>query len=429
MELFVIGLFAAVLVGCIAAGIPMLCALMAGYVIFFVYSLRRGYRAARIFEMSKTGVVKVKNILITMCLVGILTALWRAAGTIPAIICYTVGFIRPSVFLLMTFLLNSLISFLTGTSFGTAATMGVICMAMARTMNINLMFTGGAALSGAFFGDRCSPVSTSALLVAELTHTNLFQNIGKMMRSAFVPFLASCGLYLILGRSAGSVPSGEMDVVSLFASSFRLGWLPVLPAAIILILSVFRIPVKKAMTASIACAVLLCLLYQKMEPAVIVKTMLLGFQCENQEVSAMMSGGGIRSMINVVLVVCLSSSYEGIFDETGLLLPLKEILAAIGKKASRFAAACTASLVTSMISCNQTLATLLTHQLCKEVEPDEEKFAIDLEDSVIILAPLVPWSIAGAVPLASMSAPTLSLLAAFYLYLVPLWRLVVQRER
>ena len=72
-------------------------------------------------------------------------------------------------------LLNSLVSFLIGTSFGTAATMGAICIAMAQAMDISLALAGGAAISGAFFGDRCSPVSTSTLLVAEVTHTDMYK--------------------------------------------------------------------------------------------------------------------------------------------------------------------------------------------------------------------------------------------------------------
>ena len=116
--------------------------------------------------MALGGVKTVSGILLTFLVIGVLTAFWRASGTIPVIVCYASGLIRPSVFLLMSFLLNCGISFLTGTSFGTAATMGVICASMGSAMHISPVLTGGAVLSGAFFGDRCSPLSTSALLVA-----------------------------------------------------------------------------------------------------------------------------------------------------------------------------------------------------------------------------------------------------------------------
>ncbi len=96
-----------------------------------------------------------------------LTALWRAAGTIPAIVSYCAGLMNPSVMILMAFLFK-LSGVRTGTAFGTAATMGVICMTMAKAMGCNEILTGGAILSGVFFGDRCSPVSTMARWAAGL---------------------------------------------------------------------------------------------------------------------------------------------------------------------------------------------------------------------------------------------------------------------
>ena len=185
-----------------------------------------------------------------------LTALWRAAGTIPVIICYAAKLIHPSIFVLLTFLLNALLSLLMGTSFGTAATMGVICMTMGRTMGVNPAYVGGAIVSGIYFGDRCSPVSTSALLVSEVTGTDLYENIKGMMKTATIPFLLSCGIYLLLGLSQNGV--GELlDMEALFGQGFTLHWILVVPALLVLVLAAFRIPVKKALMASIVMAAIL----------------------------------------------------------------------------------------------------------------------------------------------------------------------------
>lgn len=192
MEFLTILLFSSALIGCIAANVSILYALVFGYFVFCTYGLIRKHNFYQILKMSITGIRKAKNILIIFILIGMLTALWRAAGTIPVIVSYSAGFIRPSIMIVMAFLLNCLVSFLTGTSFGTAATMGVICMTMAKAMGINPIYVGGAILSGVYFGDRCSPVSSSALLVADLTGTDIFKNIGYMLRTALVPFLATC---------------------------------------------------------------------------------------------------------------------------------------------------------------------------------------------------------------------------------------------
>ena len=84
----------------------------------------------------------------------------------------------------------------------------------------------------------------------------------------------------------------------------------------------------------------------------------------------------------------------------------------------------TGAVLMSMIACNQALSTILTSQLCRGVEPDNKKYALDLENTVIVMAPLVPWSIAGAVPLATVGAPLSGILFAFYLYCLPIWHLV-----
>ena len=249
-ETAVLVVFAVTLIGCILAGIPILAALALGYLIFFAYTLNRGYTVRDIFGMSWKGIKTAKNILITFLLIGMLTALWRAAGTIPAIVSYCAGLMNPSVMILMAFLLNCLVSVLTGTAFGTAATMGVICMTMAKAMGCNEILTGGAILSGVFFGDRCSPVSTSALLVSELTHTNIFDNIRLMVRTAIVPLILTCAFYGVCGTAFPAAEAGNLSLTESFSGVFHLGLIPILPAAVIMVLSLFRVQVRMAMSGS-----------------------------------------------------------------------------------------------------------------------------------------------------------------------------------
>lgn len=195
MATLTLTIFCILLIICIATNHFILYALFAGLVLFSFYSRKQGYTWKSIGKMILQGIKKVRNILFTFILIGMLTALWRQAGTIPAIICYTIHLIKPSTFLLMTFLLNCLVSVLTGTSFGTAATMGVVCATIASTLGIRPWMAGGAILSGIYFGDRCSPVSTSALLVSELTGTSVYRNIRNMIQSGAVPFTVTALIY------------------------------------------------------------------------------------------------------------------------------------------------------------------------------------------------------------------------------------------
>lgn len=428
-ETAVLIVFAVTLIGSIMAGIPILAALAIGYLIFFAYSLNCGYSVKDIFAMSWKGIKTAKNILLTFLFIGMLTALWRAAGTIPAIVSYCAGLMNPAVMILMAFLLNCLVSVLTGTAFGTAATMGVICMTMAKAVGCNEILAGGAILSGVFFGDRCSPVSTSALLVAELTHTNIFDNIRLMVKTTILPLILTCVFYGVCGIVFPAAGSGNLFLAESFSSVFRLGLIPILPAVVIMVLSLFRVQVRKAMLASIVTALGVCLFWQHTDPSLIVGILVGGYKSPDPAISSMIDGGGIMSMVRVALIITISSSYSGIFEETGLLNGLKSKMGTVSRKITPFGTILMTSVAAGMVACNQTLATMLVDQICKELEPDPQKFAIDMENSVIVVAPLVPWSIAGAVPLASVSAPLTSIVAAVFLYLLPLWHFGVRLRK
>ena len=233
MELTAIVLFLLALGVCVVSGASILYALVAGYIIFFGYGLLRHFTPVALLKMSWDGVATVKNILIVFILIGMITAVWRAAGTIPAIIYAAGNLIQPGAFLVITFLLNCLLSLLTGTSFGTAATIGVITMSIGNVMGISPVYLGGAILGGAFFGDRCSPMSTSALLTCTLTKTDIFTNIKLMAKNAAVPFIATCIIYGVLGRygHAGAV---DLQILNLFKDNFNMQGLTFLPALLII---------------------------------------------------------------------------------------------------------------------------------------------------------------------------------------------------
>ena len=423
MATLTLSLFCAILLGCVILDISILAALLAGLLLFLVYGLYKRISPRELLRLSLSGVKTASRILIMMAVIGALTALWRASGTIAVIICYASRLIRPSSFLLLAFLLNCAVSVLTGTSFGTVATIGIICMTMANAMQLNPVWIGGAILAGAFFGDRCSPISTSALLVCTLTGTDIFQNIRGMCRTVLLPFLLSCGIYLLAGLSGHPADSG-LDIRALFALGFQLHWLCILPALAVLLLSVLRRPVLLTLSVSLLLATVLSVTVQGLGLSQVLRIMLTGYRSVSPLLAPMVDGGGVVSMLNVIGIILISSCYAGIFRGTGLLDGLKQFLFRLSKRITPFGATMCAAVVTSAISCNQTLAAMLTSQLCGDLNDSRQAFAIDLEDTVIVIAPLIPWSIASSVPLTTLGAPAKSLLTACLLYLLPLSRFI-----
>ena len=127
-------------------------------------------------------------------------------------------------------------------------------------------------------------------------------------------------------------------------------------------------------------------------------------------------------MVKVGLIVAISSSYSGIFKETKMLILIKEYLKKFSEKTSNYLTIFLSSIISGAIACNQSLGTILTYELCEELE-EKQNMAIILENTVVLLAALIPWNIAMAVPLKTIDIGLMSGLFAFYLYFLPLWNL------
>ena len=416
-----ISLFSLSLIVCLLLKISVVYALIIGYIIFISYGLIKGYKLKVLIKKSFEGIMTVKNILLVFILIGMITALWRASGTIAFIVYIGSKLISPSILIFLTSLFCAVLSVLIGTSLGTAATMGVICFSIGKTMGINPYYIGGAVLSGIYFGDRCSPMSTSALLISELTKTDLYANIKLMIKTSVIPFIVTCLFYLLLGFKS-TVSNISVDVIEIFKQNYNLNIIVIIPAILIIILSILKINVKKTMLVSIVISFIIAMFIQRDSIVALINYCIFGYHHPNERLNLMMKGGGILSMVNVSLIVGISSSYSGIFKETKLLVSLKEHLKVFAKKTSNYFVIFLSSIISGAIACNQSLGIILTNELSEELVDKRER-AIILENTVVLLVGLIPWNIAMDVPLKTLDVGVISGLFAFYLYFLPLWNL------
>ena len=424
LELVVLGAFCVQLIAFVAAGVQVIVPLGVGFAIFVGYGLARGHRLGKLMGMALSGISTARGVIESFVLIGILTALWRASGTIAQIVILATPLVTPAAAPLASFALTSLMSFLMGTAFGTAATMGVVCMTMAHAMGANALLCGGAVLAGAYFGDRCSPMSSSSLLVRSITHTTLGGNFRAMMRSALVPLAITAVAYavggLLLAPAGATSAAGVTDALASYFDQGPVALLPVIP---VLVLPLLRVGMKRSMAASILLAMLVCVLVRGIAPADLARAALLGYVPGDAAVAQLMSGGGIVSMASVTAIVCLSSSYAGLFEGTGLLDGVRSHVDGLARALTPFGAVLAVVVPASMVACNQTLGTMLAHELCAGVEDSDRELALDLEDSAVVISPLVPWSAACNAVVTMCAAPATCWLAAFYLWLIPLWHL------
>lgn len=177
------------------------------------------------------------------------------------------------------------------------------------------------------------------------------------------------------------------------------------------------------MLVSIVLAFGLCLTVQKLPLSQILSSIFWGYHPKDPQLSSMLAGGGIYSMLRIGLIVLISSSYTGLFDGTGLLKPIKTLVKKASRRITPFGAVFSCAILTSVIACNQVLAIMMTHQFCAE-EESSCKLAIDLENTAVVIPPLIPWSVACAVPISVMGVSASCIPAAFFLYLLPLCQML-----
>ena len=193
-----IAIFASSLIFSITKGMSILIPMLVGMISFSVTALHRGYHVQSVIKMILKGMKKSIALMPIFALIGIITAVWRASCTIPFFVYYGTKLMNPNYFILFAFLMSCIVSFALGTSFGTVGTIGVVIIVLAKGGGVNVSAAAGAIVSGAFFGDRCSPTSSSANLVASVTSTDLYNNIKNMMLTGIIPFIIASVIYLVL---------------------------------------------------------------------------------------------------------------------------------------------------------------------------------------------------------------------------------------
>lgn len=409
-------------------GIDILYPLFIGLVIFIAIACKRGFKLKELIKMVLLGSKKSLSIVNIMLLIGGITAVWRASGTVAYVVHYGIKFLDPNYFILYTFVLCSMVSFLLGTSFGTVGTIGIILMVMVKGGNININMVAGAIMAGAYFGDRCSPMSSSANLVATITETDLYINIRNMFKTSVLPFIACLIIYGILSFQ-NPLYLGDNQISAEIARAFSLNWTVILPALIILVLAFFKVDVKVSMLVSILSAAAIALIVQKESAADILRYMVTGYRMDgNSILGNIIVGGGITSMLPVSLIILVAFAMSGVFEGTSLLKDVEQWTFRLGGKIGIFATVILTSIIAGAFGGSQTLAIMLTYQLAKNMynaaDIDKYELAVDFENTVIVISPLIPWNIAGAVPAAALTADSSYVLYACYLYLLPVIALV-----
>ena len=402
-------------------------ALIIGYFVFMLIGIRMGYSIPDIFRMSLNGLKTALTLMIILLLIGVLTGSWRSAGSIVTFIYYGIQLIKPRLFLVVTFVLTCLMSYALGTSFGVAGTAGVIFMALARSGGVDPTITAGVILSGIYFGDRTSPASSTAFTVASVTGTDLYTNVRNMLKTGLIPWLICLAVYSFLSIKK-PLAAVDHEVMNAFESVFNISAVTLIPAAVILIFPLMHVPILITLGSSIVAAAAVSLTVQKESVASLIRTMILGYHSPVSEISSVIDGGGMISMLGTVVIVALACSYTGIMNGTGMIELIRNKADKLTARIGLFPSMILISLISSSIFCNQVVAIIMSKELLQKSYETSgkapEELAIDIENTAITLPSLIPWCILCSVPLAILGVTYAAVPFAIYSYAIPLVNLI-----
>jgi NhaC family Na+:H+ antiporter len=403
-----------------------------GLVCFTLVGLRRGLSLRALVRMAGEGARTSLVVLRILVLIGFLTALWRASGTIAFFVHTGLEWMHPSAFYLAAFLLASALSMAFGSSFGVAGTAGVILAAIARSGGASLAVTGGAVLSGAYLGERLSPASSSAALTAALAGVEQHDFQLRMWRTTPLPLALSLVFY---GGISLLHPIQQVDQTILRAleEGFDLSWTVVLPAVILLVLPFFKVSAARSILVSCGAAAVLAVWEQGRPLAEVAWSCVAGYVVEQPELTGILSGGGLLSMVNGMCIVLLSCASSGILNGAELLEPVKARLERMARRTGLYVTTAAVSVASTALLCNQSIALVLTGQMMGESFRRSGKDGLllsqTLGNTAIVLAAVVPWSIAGSVPLEAMGASALAIPFSFFLFAAPVCDWLCHRKQ
>ena len=408
---------------CMAMDWSLAVGLVVGIVCFALVGHHRGYSWKELAQMLQAGVHTALVPLKILFLIGCLTGLWRSSGTIAFFMYEGMKLIVPQLFLVMAFLLSTLLGLSFGSAFGVGGTVGVILVVIARTGEVNLAMTAGAVLSGAYLGERVSSASASAALTAAIAKVDQNQLQRQLWKTTLLP-VALC-LVLYGGLSVlYPLQRVEPSMLAALEETFHLSWWTVLPAAVMLVLPLFHVSAVRSSLVSCVLSAGLAHLLQGESWLALAHDCVAGCRIENPELSVILSGGGIISMMNGMAIILLSCASSGILRGAKLLEPMKERLEELVERTDLFFTTILVSLSSSALLCNQSIAIIITEQMLGDsyAKRGYDRIAVGqaLGDTAQILPAMIPWSIAASVPLSAMEVSSLAILFSFFVYLCPL---------
>jgi Na+:H+ antiporter, NhaC family len=424
-------LIVVILWGTAFSKLPPILPLIAVAVLACLLGKYLGYSWKELQEGMFDSVSRVMAAMILLILVGMLIGIWILSGTIPMFIYWGLELISPSSFLVTTFFLCVLASTLTGTSFGTMGTMGVALLGVGQAMGYPLPMVVGAIVSGAYFGDKVSPVSSSTNITASICEVELFSHISSMMWTTLPTVVVTAIIYVFLGmqHSGAAVSSNIPALLTTIKATYNLSWWTLVPPIIMLVFAYRRYPAIPLISLCIAAGAIVAWLLQGQSLAAIANSMANGYTSKTglAQLDSLLSRGGITSVMSTIMLLIAAVSFGGVIEKIKILEVLVEATVKWANNTGRLITAVLLSGYIMLIGTGSQMVTIVIPsrafaQVFKERNLHPRVLSRTVEDSGVIASPLLPWGVHAFYILGILGvSPYLYAPYAFMCWIVPIF--------
>lgn len=387
-----------------------------------------GYTFDDIMNSVSEKISKTMPALLILITVGFLIGSWMLGGTIPMLIYYGLKIINPDYLAVTALLVTAIVSLFTGTSWGSAGTIGVAFMGVAIGLDANLAMVAGAVVSGAYFGDKLSPLSDTTNLSALATDTKLYDHVKHQLWTTLPSLITATIVFLVVGlmSSGGSaaIPETVETLLSTLENNFNWNILYIVPIIVVLYGAATQKPTIPVMLLAAAVALFNAIIFEGQTLTNIVIAPLNGFDISMlglteadviPDILTLLQRGGMMSMMNTLLIAILAITFAGTMAVTGSLeIIINALLKRVKSDFGLIMTTLLVGLTTISVTSNGQVSILIPGEALKSAYIKRglhtKNLSRSIEDSVTIIEPILPWTAAGAYMAGTLGVATLSYL-------------------
>ena len=392
-----------------------------------------GWRRRMSWQATQEGMVGAIAVsimpMMILLSVGALIGSWIISGTVPGMIYYGVQLLHPGFFYAASAIICALASLSLGSSWTVAGTLGIGLMGIATSYSLSPAITAGAVISGAYFGDKLSPLSDTTNLAAAAVGVDLFEHIKNMLWTTLPAFLAALLILSFIGSENAATPDNIAEIRSALASQFAISPWALSPLVLMLGLIYFRVPAYPSILICTLSGTLYAAAFQTdvvrtlalaahpNSPAPLIQGLWMalfsGYQSPEGmgELSKLLDKGGLASMLNTIFLILTAMTFGGMLDSTGILRQLlDQVLRRVKRSGDLILITVGSGFITNVLAADQFLAITLPGRLFTRAYDDRGlnrlSLSRTLEDSATLTSVLIPWNTCGAFMTATLGVAT-----------------------